>query len=122
MPGEDFSLVISGNDALSRLGISGQDNTTLFLGIGIFGIVLVSVGVWFYLRSRSKPEDEDEALEPETDVELNGIDDSDTAMDAILALDDLYKEGQLPEEAYLERRAELKSHLQQLIEREEQEK
>ena len=51
-------------------------------------------------------------MNPETDVELNGIDDSETAMDAILALDDLYKEGQLPEEAYLKRRAELKAHLQ----------
>ncbi len=122
LPGEEFSVMISGNDALSQLGMSSEDSTTMLIGIGIFGIVLVAAGVWFYLRSRSKPEDEDEALDPETDVELNGVEDNETVMDAILALDDLYKEGRLPEEAYLERRAELKSILKQLIESEEQEK
>jgi hypothetical protein len=33
-------------------------------------------------------------------------------MDAILALDDLYQEGKLPEEAYLQRRSELKARLE----------
>ncbi len=42
-----------------------------------------------------------------------------SAMDAILALDDLYQEGVLPEEAYLKRRAELKTHLQEIIDRDE---
>jgi hypothetical protein len=35
-------------------------------------------------------------------------------MDAILALDDLYQDGQLPEEAYTRRRAELKARLAEL--------
>ncbi len=35
-------------------------------------------------------------------------------MDAIIALDDLYQEGRLPEEAYQTRRAELKERLSQL--------
>ena len=35
-------------------------------------------------------------------------------MDAILALDDLYQEGQLPEDAYQQRRAELKGMLMDL--------
>ena len=39
-------------------------------------------------------------------------------MDAILALDDLYKEGQLPEEAYNQRRAELKERLKVILEQE----
>ncbi len=34
-------------------------------------------------------------------------------MDAIIALDDLYQAGQLPEDAYLKRRAELKARLQE---------
>ena len=37
-------------------------------------------------------------------------------MDAILALDDLYKEGQLPKEAYHQRRAELKERLKTILE------
>ena len=36
-------------------------------------------------------------------------------MDAILAVDDLYKEGKLPEEAYLKRRMELKDRLKDMI-------
>ena len=42
-------------------------------------------------------------------------DDVDTLMDAIIALDDLYREGQIPEEAYRLRRAELKARLAELI-------
>ena len=66
------------------------------------------------------------AQEPaEDDVEIpaepNGksSESSDAVMDAILALDDLYKEGKLPEEAYLERRNELKTRLKELLDREQ---
>jgi hypothetical protein len=34
-------------------------------------------------------------------------------MDAIIALDDMYQAGELPEEAYRERRAELKARLRE---------
>jgi len=37
-------------------------------------------------------------------------------IDAIIALDDLYQRGELPEEAYLQRRAELKSRLRDKVE------
>jgi hypothetical protein len=36
-------------------------------------------------------------------------------MDAILALDDLYQAGKLPEEAYRQRRAELKARLKEIV-------
>jgi hypothetical protein len=36
-------------------------------------------------------------------------------MDAIIALDDLYRAGQLPEDAYLTRRGELKARLKELM-------
>ena len=65
---------------------------------------------------------EPEPAEPEVDNAFNGYDDSETVMDAILALDDLYKEGKLPESAYLERRAQLKKRLKQLIESEAQDR
>ena len=108
------------NNPFSSLGLSGEENTTLLIGIAIFGLVLVAAGVWFYLRTKSNPAQETEPAGSTKDVEINGIDDRESVMDAILALDDLYKEGQLPEDAYLERRAELKSHLKQLVESEEQ--
>jgi hypothetical protein len=40
--------------------------------------------------------------------------DEETLMDAILALDDQYHAGNLPEEAYLERRAVLKEKLRKI--------
>ena len=52
--------------------------------------------------------------------EVKTHDDSpENLMDAILALDDLYKEGKLPEDAYLERRAELKRRLKEKLAAEE---
>jgi hypothetical protein len=36
-------------------------------------------------------------------------------MDAIIALDDLYKAGELPEDAYQQRRLELKEKLNQVV-------
>jgi len=42
--------------------------------------------------------------------------DEDTLMDAIIALDDQFHAGNLPEEAYLERRAVLKEKLRKLEE------
>ena len=45
---------------------------------------------------------------------VTGEEDSETVMDAILALDDLYQAGSIPEEAYRQRRAELKSKLKEL--------
>jgi hypothetical protein len=48
---------------------------------------------------------------------MEAVSDSPEAlMDAIIALDDLYQSGQLPESAYLERRAKLKEHLKEILE------
>jgi hypothetical protein len=47
---------------------------------------------------------------------LNDLpDDPDALMDAIIALDDLHKAGELPEEAYQQRRAALKDRLSQVV-------
>jgi hypothetical protein len=52
--------------------------------------------------------------EEEEELTVQAADEQDSAeslMDAILALDDLYREGKLSEDAYLQRRAELKERL-----------
>jgi hypothetical protein len=58
--------------------------------------------------------EEEEALSP-----FDGADSesAESLMDAIIALDDLYRSGQLPEEAYQQRRAELKAKLKELLRR-----
>jgi len=50
---------------------------------------------------------------PLTELDASPEDEG-TLMDAIIALDDQFKAGNLPEEAYLERRAVLKEKLRKL--------
>jgi hypothetical protein len=76
-------------------------------------VALVVPGVLLWRRTRSsaaedEPEDEVPAVEPEPSMES-----VETLMDAIIALDDLYGAGQLPEDAYLKRRADLMARLQE---------
>ena len=48
-------------------------------------------------------------------ADLSESEDSDDLMDAIITLDDLYQAGDIPEDAYLERRAALKEKLRKLV-------
>jgi mono/diheme cytochrome c family protein len=109
--GEKILLSLSGKPASASGTLSAGSTTNLVVGLGAFGLALVAAGAWLWQRSRSvEADDEDE--EEELDAELEGGDDSaESLMDAILALDDLYREGQLSEEAYQQRRAELKERL-----------
>lgn len=84
------------------------DTTSLLIGGGVLGLVLIGAGYWLW-RSNKKDEDEEDVevmVNPETAEEI---------MDAIITLDDRYKAGDLPEEAYQARRAELKAKLEAII-------
>ncbi len=89
--------------------ISSQEG--ILIGAGALGVALVLAGVWMYLRDRGRS-DED-AGEEDADME-----DADSVMDAIIALDDLHRAGELPDDAYYRRRAELKEQLRRLLEEE----
>jgi hypothetical protein len=91
---------------------------SMAIGLAVFGVALVVAGLWLYRRHQRK-------LAPETTLggvsldspltsEAIGPEDEDTLMDAIIALDDQYHAGNLPEAAYLERRAALKEKLRKL--------
>jgi hypothetical protein len=89
----------------------------LVIGLGIFGLTLILAGVFLYRRSRaadSETEDEPEDAISQDGPEF-GSESAETLMDAIIALDDQYQAGQLPESAYLERRAKLKQRLSELM-------
>jgi hypothetical protein len=130
-----------GGPTLSTGGLAGDSRASLAIGLGFFGLALVITGVWLYQRSGDRllissnwlgqilpaglrerlalPNDRDEL--PQGQQAENGalgsppsLQDPETVMDAIIALDDLYQAGELPEEAYQARRAELKSQLQAL--------
>lgn len=114
--GDELRLTVTGSaagDAPAALSLGSSRE--LIVGVAAFGVVLLVAGAWLFRRSRLASED-DEAAETEDELEDIALEENpDTIMDAILALDDLYKEGQLPEDAYLERRAELKARLQKIM-------
>jgi mono/diheme cytochrome c family protein len=80
-------------------------NKTLLIGVGAFGIVLILAGVWMFMRDPRKREED---AEDEGDEEFE---DEESILDAIITLDDLHRAGKIPDEAYQQRRAELKSAL-----------
>ncbi len=89
--------------------INLQTGQTGALIAGALALVLVAGwGVYWYLRQQkaATPVEEPAPVESESREAL---------MDAIIALDDLYKTGQISEETYQQRRAELKERLRALL-------
>jgi hypothetical protein len=90
----------------------------LAIGLGAFGVVLIVVGLWLFRQNRMKVANQRSAAGMDLGTTGNQMDalteDVDTLMDAIIALDDQYRAGNLPEEAYLERRAVLKDKLRKI--------
>jgi mono/diheme cytochrome c family protein len=101
--GSTLAVTISGRPGQAS-AISTGPTGSLFIGGGILVLALVAAAFYFMTRKEKETEieEEDEAPEEESVESL---------LDAIVALDDLYKAGQLPKAAYEERRAELKERL-----------
>ena len=114
--GDELRLDISGRSVAST---DLTSSSGLVIGIAAFGIALIVAGIWLYRRAATR-EDEVETEEPDHLEEEASPQSVGSLMDAILALDDLYEAGQLPEGAYLKRRAELKAQLAALMEDEGQ--
>jgi mono/diheme cytochrome c family protein len=91
-------------------------NNSLVIGLAGFGVMLIGAGIYLWRRNAADDDlyedDFDEIYADEPDIEPETSDD---IMDAIIALDDQYKQGGLPESAYQTRRAELKEKLRDLI-------
>jgi hypothetical protein len=116
--GENLELAISGKLGVGGLSLSSGSTTSVIIGLAAFGFALIVAGVWLYQRSRTSNGERTADSEPPTAVAGDTIEteSAETLMDAIIALDDLYKEGELPEDAYLKRRAELKARLRKVME------
>jgi mono/diheme cytochrome c family protein len=113
-PGQELRLSVTTGSGAPGLAIAAGSSSGLLIGVGAFGIALIAAGAYLFMRNRSRtiPEEEQaSASAPAAPVSEN----AETIMDAILALDDLYKEGKLPEDAYRQRRAELKTRLKELL-------
>jgi len=75
----------------------------VIIAAGVLGAALLLTGVWLFIRQRSQGFEDDE-LEG-TSLEREEI------LDSIIALEDLYKESEITEKAYLKKRQELKDQL-----------
>lgn len=115
--GEDVSFRLSGgsgSSGFSTANLLGENRTGLAIGLGAFGVVLIAIGVWFYQRGKNADLDEYTPDGAEIVEASQPVDDDvqvETLMDAVIALDDQFRAGQLPEDAYQRRRAELKALL-----------
>jgi hypothetical protein len=112
--GQELRLTVSGRPSQAVPALSDSTSISLFVGLGAFGIVLIAAGIWLFRRSGAQVDEFDETPAA---VEEPDSQSPETIMDAILALDDLYQEGELPEEAYLQRRAELKDRLREQLDK-----
>jgi len=117
--GSPLEFTLSGKPKQEGSALFSTGSTqNLAIGLGVFGLVLLGIGLWLYLRNQRKAAVQaasagfnQASVSFAQDTES---DDEDTLMDAIIALDDQYHAGNLPEEAYLERRAVLKEKLRGL--------
>jgi mono/diheme cytochrome c family protein len=114
----EFTLSGNPNNASAATLFSPGTGQSLAIGLGVFGVALLATGFWLYRRNQvrlaAQPFAGDVLLsEAESQVDV-ALEDEDTLMDAIIALDDQYNAGNLPEEAYLERRSVLKAKLRNI--------
>lgn len=110
----ELRLSLTGHPADNNGGSKQSDRTTIIIGSSVLGFALVLVGLWLYRHARFEQilDVEDDIVKVETPSNEN----IEALMDAIIAIDDLYQVGELPEDAYQKRRAELKDRLRKLTE------
>jgi hypothetical protein len=111
--GSSLTFTLSGNPGVSNGGTS-SGRSMILIGIGIVGALLVGLGIYLYLRDRARWRRENEENEAVIEKDALG-EDRDSIMDAMIALDDQYKAGEIPKEAYEERRKELKERLRSVL-------
>lgn len=111
--GQNLEIKLSGKVRSTASTSSSTTTTNLLIGLGVF-IAALGGAVYWVLRQRKAAV----AVSASLGVESQPVS-QDAILDAILALDDLHQAGKLPDEAYQERRSELKARLRRLTHPEE---
>ena len=111
--GDVLHMTVSGTaKATSSSTTSSTSKNTLLIGGAGLGIALILAGAWLFLRERKNAAEE---LDEEDEDEEEEFESSEDVMDAIIALDDLYRAKKISDEAYHKRRAELKEILKEMM-------
>ncbi|MCP4142404.1 MAG: c-type cytochrome [Chloroflexi bacterium] len=111
--GTSLEMNMSGKVSANAVAAPENSQKNILYGLIALGLVLIGAGYWYYMRG----DDDDEYDDDEEEDEFIGAEyeDSEKLMDAIIALDDAYRAGDLSESVYKKRRAELKTKLQELL-------
>lgn len=87
------------------------------IGLAVFGLALIGVGLYYYFQQPARRRAASPALAGQVEDETGGkAETRETLLDAIVGLDDLYKDGKLAQDAYNRRRAELIKKLKENVE------
>jgi hypothetical protein len=115
-PGASLTFEVSGSPVSTETtGAETAKPNTLVYGAIAAGFALILAGGWTYWRDRNRAQDEDEEEEEEAEDEEDEFESSEEVLDAILALDDLHRAKKISEDAYHNRRTELKDALKGLM-------
>jgi hypothetical protein len=115
--GSSLSLALSGKPGAST-GFNFDRQTIVLICIGVVGILLIGVGIYLYMRDRSRLLKEERQAQEEQggQIEEDALgEDRDDIMDAMIALDEQYKAGEILKDAYEKRRMELKERLKGIL-------
>lgn len=111
--GDELRLSVTAQLGNNAISLSQSSRNDLLIGLGVFSLTLTVAGIWLFRHTQVQELDETEF------GDLSGAaassESTEALMDAIIALDDLFQAGELPEEAYLKRRDELKTRLSELV-------
>jgi hypothetical protein len=109
--GSTLELTISGKPG-SANPFSTNPQTTILVTLLVAGVLLMGLGFFLLRRGRSK-----EALAEVSSgaAQSDPLEDRDSIMDAIIALDDQYKGGCISRDVYHKRRDELKQKLKERL-------
>lgn len=114
--GTTLDLTVAGQPVDTTAATTGATTDSsspvaLVIGLAVFGVALAGGGYWLFRQRRAAAYEAEGFNTPEPAGSTESVE---SILDAIVALDDLYQAGELPEEAYKERRAELKTRLKEL--------
>lgn len=111
--GESIDIQVSGK--VAGPGVVGdlENRQLILIAAGALGLTLIIAGGWMFVRDRKGKDRENEYEEDGEDDEAE-FDRAEDVMDAIIALDDLFRAKKISEQAYHERRDELKGILREL--------